>query len=74
MEGTSVSAMTKLASNEYAMVKPMSVKISRVNPCTNTIGKNTATVVSVEAMIAPETCFAPSTAATVADLPSFLIR
>ena len=47
----------------------MSVKSCRVSPSTNTIGRNTQTVVSVEEVMAAATCFAPETAACTADAP-----
>ncbi len=56
------------------MVKPISTKSCRVIPSVNTIGANTHTVVRVDAVMAPPTCFAPSTAAFREELPSFLIR
>ena len=39
-------------------------------PCVKTMGRNTHTVVSVEAKIAPATCVAPRTAAWAARMPS----
>ena len=58
--GTTVMATSRLASSEKAMVSPMSAKRSRAMPWTNTMGKNTQIVVSVEANSAPETDFTPS--------------
>ena len=48
----------------------MSTKSCFVIPSTNTIGRNTQTVVNVEAIIAPATCFAPSIAAVLESTPS----
>ena len=45
------------------MVSARSVNSWRVRPSTNTMGANTHTVVSVEAVTAPSTCPAPDTAA-----------
>ena len=56
------------------MVRPMSLNRSRVMPCTNTTGKNTHTVVSVEAINAPEICLTPSTQARSTGTPSSLCR
>ena len=56
------------------MVSPISTNNCRVIPSVKTIGKNTHTVVRVEAMMAPATSPAPSTAASFALRPSFLIR
>jgi hypothetical protein len=53
--GTSVNAIIRLAIREKAIVRPISVKICFVRPFVNTIGRNTATVVSVEDVIAPAT-------------------
>ena len=73
--GTRVRATARLASSEYAIVSPMSTNSCLVIPLVNTIGRNTQTVVSVEAMIAPPTCLAPSMAASLAEAPSsFLMR
>ena len=65
--GTTVSATTKDASKEYAMVNPMSTNNCLVMPSVNTIGKNTHTVVNVDAKIAPATSPAPSIAASLAE-------
>ena len=43
-------------------------------PSVNTIGRNTHTVVRVDAVIAPATCFAPETAACTFEYPRFLKR
>ena len=51
------------------MVRPISVNSSREMPCVNTMGRNTHMVVSVEAKIAPDTCFAPWMAALEAGTP-----
>ena len=53
----------RLARREYVMVKARSVNSCLVMPSTNTMGRNTHTVVSVEAVMAPTTCAAPDTAA-----------
>ena len=63
MAGTSVRATMRLARREYVMVKARSVNSCLVIPSTNTMGRNTHTVVRVEAVIAPTTCAAPDTAA-----------
>ena len=55
MAGTSVSATIRLASSEKLIVSARSVKSCLVMPSTNTMGRNTHTVVSVEAVIAPST-------------------
>lgn len=52
------------------MVRPMSTNSWRVMPLVNTMGRNTHTVVRVEAAMAPATCFAPFTAALAAGMPS----
>ncbi len=70
--GTTVSATIRLAIREYPMVSPISTKSCLVIPDVNTIGRNTHTVVRVEAIIAPPTCRAPSIAAFLADSPSSL--
>ena len=63
MAGTRVSATARLASSENVMVSARSVNSCFVMPSTNTMGKNTHTVVRVEAVMAPSTCPAPATAA-----------
>ena len=52
------------------MVRARSVNSCLVMPSTNTMGRNTHTVVRVEAVMAPSPCRAPDTAAwmTVAPL------
>ena len=45
------------------MVSARSVNSCLVIPVTNTMGRNTQTVVRVEAVTAPATCLAPETAA-----------
>ena len=54
------------------MVRAMSVNSCLVTPSTNTMGRNTHTVVRVEAMMAPVTCTAPWTEALAAGIPSLL--
>ena len=56
------------------MVSAISTKSWRVMPCTNTIGRNTQTVVSVDAVIAPATCEAPAIAARKTETPSLRSR
>ncbi len=70
MAGTTVRAIRRLASSEYAIVSPMSTKSCLVMPSVNTIGAKTQIVVSVEAIIAPATSLAPSIAAARILLPS----
>ena len=73
--GTTVRATRRLARREYPIVSPISTNSCLVIPCVNTIGRNTQTVVRVDAIIAPPTCLAPSIAASLADASSsFLIR
>ena len=62
--------MTKLAMSEYAIVSAIGIKISATNPSMKNIGRNTAAVVMVEAVIAPATSFAPNIAASTLDFPS----
>ena len=52
--GTSVNAIIRLAIREKAIVRPISVDLF-CKAFVNTIGRNTATVVSVEDVIAPAT-------------------
>ena len=52
------------------MVRIMSMNTCRVSPWTNRMGKNTQTVVSVEAVMAPMTSRAPWMAASRASTPS----
>ena len=52
----------------------MSEKSWRVTPSTKTMGRNTHTVVKVEAMMAPVTCTAPCTEALAEDMPSWRRR
>ena len=52
------------------MASAMSRNSWPASSCTNTIGRNTATVVSVEATTAPQTSCVPRTAATMAGSPS----
>ena len=67
-------ATKRLAKREYPIVRAMSENSSLVTPSTKTIGRNTHTVVSVEAIIAPVTCTAPWTEAFAAGVPSLLRR
>ena len=61
--GTNVNATTRLAARVYAIVRARSTNSCRVIPSVKIIGAKTLIVVSVDAMIAPVTCFDPSTAA-----------
>ena len=70
--GTKVKATNRLAAREV-IARAMSVR-SLVMPYVNTIGRNTAIVVKVEAVIAPATWLVPSTAEVWADRPSLRIR
>ena len=63
MAGTRVRAMIRLARSEKVMVRARSVNSCLVMPSTNTMGRNTHTVVKVEAVMAPSTWPAPATAA-----------
>lgn len=63
MAGTRVNAIIRLAKSEKVMVRARSVNSCLVMPSTNTMGRNTHTVVRVEAVMAPTTCAAPDTAA-----------
>ena len=56
------------------MVKPISANSWREMPSTNTMGRNTHTVVKVEEMMAPATWPAPMTAARLGGTPSLLSR
>ena len=51
------------------MVRPMSTNSCLVMPSVNTMGRNTQTVVSVEAMMAPATSCAPAMAASRTEAP-----
>ncbi len=59
-----VSATTNDANNENVTVNASSLNKMDVTPSTKTIGKNTATVVKVDAITAIETSFVPSLAAS----------
>ena len=74
MAGTTVSAMMRLAKREYAIVRPMSTNSCLVMPSVNTMGRNTQTVVSVDANMAPATSPAPAMAASLAEYPSLRRR
>ena len=63
MAGTTVIAMIRLASSENAMVRPRSTNRSWASPVTNTTGRNTQMVVSVEANSEPDTWPTPLTQA-----------
>ena len=67
--GTTVIEINREAPRVKMIVRLMGMISSRTVPEVNTIGKNTHTVVSVEAMIAPATCFVPWTAARAAPTP-----
>jgi len=70
--GITVRATIKDISKEKVTVRANSLNIVAVIPLTNTIGKNTAIVVKVEATTAILTSLAPSTAALSAGSPSSL--
>ena len=70
MAGTNVSATTRLATNVNAIVNARSTNNCLVIPSVKIIGAYTLTVVRVEAIIAPVTCVAPSTAALRIEYPS----
>ena len=57
--GTTVIATTREANRQNEMESAIGTRSSRTVPVVKTIGKNTQIVVSVEAVIAPATCFAP---------------
>ena len=61
--GTTVNATTSDANKLKEIVKANSVKICPINPLMKTTGTNTASVVNVDAIIAPPISFAPSEAA-----------
>ena len=71
--GTTVSAISRLANREKAMVSPISTNNCLTIPSVKTMGRNTHTVVSVEARIAPATSPAPAIAASFAEYPSLRI-
>ena len=56
------------------MVRPMSTNNCLVMPSVNTMGRNTHTVVRVEARMAPATSLAPSIAASSTERPSLRMR
>ena len=70
--GTNVRAIIRLATSAYPRVSAISTKSVLVRPSTNTIGRNTHIVVSVDAVIAPATCTAPDIAAFATDSPLLL--
>ena len=63
MVGTAVKATIRDAVRANVMVRANGSIKSRTMPVVNTIGKKTQMVVSVDAMMAPATCFAPWNAA-----------
>ena len=67
--GTTVIATTREASRQNETESAIGTRSSLTVPVVKTMGRKTQTVVSVEAMIAPETCFAPCTAARGAGSP-----
>jgi hypothetical protein len=68
--GTKVRATTSDVASEKTTDSARSPKTWPAIPVTNTIGRKTATVVSVEAVTAPPTSRAPRTAARVGESPS----
>ena len=72
--GTNVSATMRLAVNVNVIVSAMSTNSCLVIPSVNTIGTNTHTVVKVDAIMAPVTPPAPSTAAFLMEYPSLRRR
>ena len=56
------------------MVSPMSTNSCLVIPSVNTMGRNTQTVVRVDAAMAPATSLAPSMAASFTEYPSLRRR
>ena len=67
--GTRVSATNRLARREKAMVSAISVNSCLVSPSVKIMGTNTMIVVSVDAVMAPLTCLAPSMAALLRSTP-----
>ena len=67
--GTSVSDTTREARREKVTVRAMSLKSCPAIPSTKTMGKNTATVVNVEAVTAPATSVVPFMAESKAFTP-----
>ena len=61
--GTTDMATTREASRQNEIDRAMGTRSSLTVPLVKTMGRNTHTVVRVEAMIAPVTCFVPWTAA-----------
>ncbi len=72
--GTTVSATTSEARRLIVTVTAWSLKSWPAIPSTNTIGRKTATVVSVEADIAAAISFVPSTTALARDPPPCFLR
>ena len=62
------------AKSENTTVKAISPNICPATPSTNTIGKNTAMVVKVDAVTAPPTSLTPRTVASIRLSPSSLHR
>ncbi|MPM66721.1 hypothetical protein SDC9_113632 [bioreactor metagenome] len=67
--GTSVSATSNELMSAITIVRAKSLNMVAASPPVNTIGINTATVVSVEAVTAIETSFAPSIDAFILSIP-----
>ena len=72
--GTTDMATTREASRQKEIDRAMGTSSSLTVPLVKTMGRNTHTVVRVEAMIAPVTCFVPWTAARGAGRPLPLRR
>ena len=70
----SVSATKRLATSAKITVKASCLKSWPATPTTNIMGKNTTTVVRVDAVMALETSVAPATAASFSLVPSSLCR
>ena len=67
--GTTVMAMKSEARRVNTMVRHMGASRSRTRPEVNIMGRNTHTVVRVEAIMEPATCLVPCTAARGASMP-----
>ncbi len=70
--GTKVNAISKELKSAITIDNAKSLKIVAANPPVNTIGIKTATVVNVEAVIAIDTSFVPSTDAAILSTPKLL--
>ncbi len=68
--GTTISATAKLARSEKLTVSASSLNIIPARPPTKAMGKNTATVVRVEAVMAMATSSVPRRAAVRRSAPS----